>query len=271
MIAFSDHVECFEYEAESPKFVDFSAADRFRMESILDFDPKMFLPRIQKLFESCASNEVTVVYGNLGRHPYLLTYFVDLCFDENVSFECRWDTHSPYQDGQKSTTVIRLEPDFDETVSVPSHARRLIVFSSHAAFRVVGRENYKMMTCHFGQCKVPRCTTGKHDVSFEPDALHVERKRIPDRSCVVQVDVSNSKTLNESYLKLLNAFELLRNHSVVVRFPENFKYLMPILTASKRRLREFDIENSDLERVYVDPFADLNEGRRIFCDAHFVF
>ncbi|GFY55241.1 uncharacterized protein TNIN_321861 [Trichonephila inaurata madagascariensis] len=61
--------------------------------------PRTQLSKAVHLFHQCRSNKVTVVYGNLGRLPLILTYFLDYCFSaqESVVVIANWEIYSPYQ------------------------------------------------------------------------------------------------------------------------------------------------------------------------------
>ncbi|GBN83864.1 hypothetical protein AVEN_57372-1 [Araneus ventricosus] len=232
MIRFSDRVESFEYEPDSPPPPNTEAADRHRRETILDFDRKRYLTNMKRLFES--SKDTTVVFGNLGRHPHLLTYYVDLCTNEDVSIHCRWETHSPYQDTRATDVVLRLEPDFDEIVEKPPQSQKLFVFTSHLSFSI--SEDHAIVVCHAGGRRIPNIVQDPPQYTFYPDVLHDRRLPIPPANSVVRVDVSQTRSKIECYLKLLNAIEVLRDHSIVLKLPDDAMSFDRELRRSKNRL-----------------------------------
>ncbi|GFX70539.1 uncharacterized protein TNCV_875131 [Trichonephila clavipes] len=112
-------------------------ADRLRGEfNSLQMHPKTQLSKAVQLFHQCRSKEVTVVYGNLGRLPLILTYFLDYCFSaqESVAVIANWEINSPYQVKHSISSVnfmILVEPYFGSVVQKPSYVKHLIVFTSH--------------------------------------------------------------------------------------------------------------------------------------------
>ncbi|GBO07460.1 hypothetical protein AVEN_202729-1 [Araneus ventricosus] len=243
MIRFSNRDNIFEYEADSPPPPNNDALDRLRCETILGFECKQYLKDIKSLFES--PSNLTVVFGNLGRHPYLLTYYLDMCVDYDVSIQCRWDTHSPYQDDRTCNVIVRLEPDFDEIIEKLPSVRKLFVFTSHANFIV--REKYKFIVLHVGSMENPIVVNDTPHYVFRPDVLHYRRLQLPPESSTVLVDISETHSKIECYLKILNAIEVLRGRRLVLKMPT--VSFQRELERSKNHLNRF-IRNEELEKMY---------------------
>ncbi|GFT26023.1 uncharacterized protein NPIL_16961 [Nephila pilipes] len=111
--------------------------DRCRGEyASLQMNPKTQLSKALDLFNQCRTKDVTIVFGNLGRHPLILTYFLDYCFtaQESVGIVAHWSTHSPYQVKPPISSLDFLffvEPYFGFGVQKPDNVKHLIVLTSH--------------------------------------------------------------------------------------------------------------------------------------------
>jgi hypothetical protein len=131
----------YEYEAKEDKNINVdirNAMDRRRTElACLQQHPERYLKDAVSLFETCRlERDVVIVFGNLGKYPSILTYFLDICFtaDESVGVLYDRDVDCPYRVRNPIPTpldvLIVVDPDsgYDE---LPAGVDHLIVLTSH--------------------------------------------------------------------------------------------------------------------------------------------
>ncbi|GIX89625.1 uncharacterized protein CEXT_201401 [Caerostris extrusa] len=96
------------------------------------------MDRLLHIFNTCRHHSISIIFGNLGRHPALLNYYLDYCFtsQETVGVLSAWPFKSPYRVDAVNAVepldfLFILEPYFGYTVYKPAHVKHVIVLSSH--------------------------------------------------------------------------------------------------------------------------------------------
>ena len=252
-VRFNDNVTRFEYE-DLPNS-DLSLYDRAREE------PRHIwylirMASVQDLLENvCRRRSTTVVYGNLGIYPKLLSYYLDLSFKnehhisirvggkaanvndsiyEREKVERWWENliKDYYFDDNvsKCDVLFWIEPDFDAYVQRPHRASRMIVLTSHLLLGGIDSEETFVTAHHVGSTtKVPPLAKyvtmpeKDEDASFEPDPFFVRSFKVLnecnewDSNCwKVCADLRGCRNPKEAYLKLLNARDAIKYSSRVL-------------------------------------------------------
>lgn len=201
-VTFNKHVTIYEYETQKEIISKKNFMDWMRQEP-RHISPEQYMASVQNLLEDvCKRQSVTVVYGNLGRYPKLIQYYIDLIYDADEAIAFRIgtiddpiDETAAVMEGFKTLTenydeksscdvLFWIEPVWGVTVQRPSWARRLIVLSSHLALEIPDTESTRVVAHHVGDvcAKIPpfknyvRSPKGC-DYSFVPDLFlnkHVE-------------------------------------------------------------------------------------------------
>lgn len=70
--------------------------------------------QVQAVLDECRNHAISIVFGNLGRQPRLLDYYLDFYFKstEKVGVKAQWPTGSPYETKSVEETDDPEEFDF---------------------------------------------------------------------------------------------------------------------------------------------------------------
>jgi hypothetical protein len=147
---------------------------------------------VEYIFQQCRTTLVTIVFGNLGRHPQLLTYYLNFCFpNELLRIESKLDT----QKKSPCDVCILVEPYFGATIIKPSDAKHLIVMTSHLILN--WSDDCRLTTLFTGSTnKCIRFVSIDYNKNFD---LH-----------------KVGATIHEIYLQILTAFDFSRDGSVEI-------------------------------------------------------
>lgn len=189
---------------------------------------------VQNLLRDVSKRQsITVVFGNMGRLPHLLSYYVDVCFEptDEIRVFTEWDweetqlDESYEDDGTRCDVLIVVEPKFGATIEKPCYAKRLIVLTSHlnCDIKKTLHDEKLIVAHHVGnihQFPIPisayvdhRLIDQSRDFTYEPSLFLKSHVEIPEKSNVC-VDLSKCRDWSETYLKLLNACDVLRFSSI---------------------------------------------------------
>ncbi|GFS47058.1 uncharacterized protein TNIN_118361 [Trichonephila inaurata madagascariensis] len=216
--------------------------DRLRGEqNSLQMHPRTQLSKAMQLFHQCRSKEVTVVYGNLGRLPLILTYFLDYCFsaEESVVVIANWETNSPYQVKPPFSSVdfmILVEPYFGYVVQKPSYVKHLIVFTSHLSLSL---PSCQVKTLHVGApaSDISPITSSDPATGLHPPIFHEGKANQVPLKGLVQLDVTQSKSAHEAFLRILTGHEMLHNRPYTLKIsPRDQQRLQYHLRITQERL-----------------------------------
>ncbi|KAG8175204.1 hypothetical protein JTE90_022627 [Oedothorax gibbosus] len=181
------------------------ATDRLRIERQHPTE----LDKVRHLFQKCRDHDFMIVYGNLGRNPIILTYFLDLCFSaqESVGVLAPWSQYkTPYKVKTASHLdyVFVIEPYFGK--HLVKFAKHVIVLTSHLSltyppstpvyFLRVGRTNQAE----------PEQVKPKGSV-FVPPAFH--QNKLFHLQRWTHLDIQNAKSAHDAFMKLLTGRELI--------------------------------------------------------------
>lgn len=133
-VFFSDKITVYQYESEGISSDLFS--DRQRNEPDI-IDRHKYKSKVIEIFNEVMKKEILIVLGNLGRHPYLLEYYLDVYTDprKTIRIHSYWWNYltidpSYKDDGTSCDLLIILEPLCNETISRPIYAKSLLVLTS---------------------------------------------------------------------------------------------------------------------------------------------
>lgn len=201
------------------------ALDRIRFkDKIKKFELQYIkMNSVQQLLEEYIKpNKSTIVFGNLGRRPSLLIYYINMLFrDLIVTIRSRWET-----DLETDTDVlVWLEPEFSTMIEKPSHAHCMIVFTSHLHLdysdNVVGYHLGDPCTRYEPLIQKKRIhlrdwPSLRKCVFLRPEPFQCAYKEIPRQSYVI-VNLRHCRDSHETYICLMNSFDVLNyyeNHVV---------------------------------------------------------
>ena len=159
------------------------------------------------IFELCKTSKTTIIFGNLGRNPLMVTYFLDLIFESNekVCILTQWNWNTPYSStaGQFDFLVI-IEPCFDACIISHPNVKHLIVLTSHLSLKWPSTS--LLLTLHVGDfTSLPSAERG---VVFTPPLYHQEKNyNLPNETII---DVTHYSSEHNAYLGLLTGIELTR-------------------------------------------------------------
>lgn len=172
-VTFEKHVTIFEYENQIENNLNdfrYCLSDWQRQEP-RHISPQNYMTSVQNLLEDvCLRQPVTIVYGNLGRYPKLIQYYIDVIYPMNEMVTIRIGTNhvdDPIDElaveGFKSLiencaddktlpcdVLFWIEPRWGVTVQRPRRARRLIVLTSHLQLEIPSTENALVVAHHVG-------------------------------------------------------------------------------------------------------------------------
>lgn len=191
--------------------------DRCRAEQhslSLVHSPSTEFSRVRQTFETCRFHDITIIFGNLGRNPLMLTYFLDLIFSyrETIAIQTKWKWKTPYNNinGNDITTdcdyLFCIEPYFGFCVLPIPNVKHLIVLTSHLSLKWPRQSC--VLPLYVGEPIRQLPTPRIKDPLFRPPLYHQEKIQIfQDR---VVLDVTRSKTAHDAYLRMLTGREMAR-------------------------------------------------------------
>lgn len=246
-----------------------NSMDRWRAEraSLHGEKPITFLDEALRVFKSCREKEVTVIFGNLGRHPLILNYFLDLGFSahETVGVMTPWNIDCPYRIQQSIPALdvlFIIEPFFGYNIVKPSQVRHLVILTSHLAINMPNHSS-QITQLFVGLPPVPVYHSMKFisKTVFEPLPYHDGSiNHLPDKGSI-HMDVTSSRSAQEAYLRLLTGREMLRNIPYTIEMlPRDEEIIKVNLQLTHKRIRELGWEkNVWIKSGYFDDFK--NTGR----------
>ncbi|GBN13095.1 hypothetical protein AVEN_257678-1 [Araneus ventricosus] len=200
--------------------------------------PQTQLDIHSQVFEECRKHDITVIFGNLGRNPFLLTYFLDFAFtsQESVGLFSEWDVDSPYQIKPPFPTLdflFIIEPYFGYSVVKLPHVKHLVVMTSHLVLN--------LPSCHMTKLyltpphEILPCSSSS-SVSFTPPVFHDGKiNQIPPKMRV-NVDVTDVKSAHEAYLRFLTGREMASDRLITVQMsPRNHKHICKNIEKSREK------------------------------------
>lgn len=201
--------------------------------------PKTELERVKRMITSWRKHDTCIVFGNLGRQPYLLNYYLDLCFghQEDLQVYCSWPIDTPYRvetTNQPSDFLFIVEPLFGSTIKKPSLTKHLVVLTSHLNLDVVA--TYKTYYCyHLSSYKNQIAATPDliSNTKFKPPIFH-EKIVVPDGPVIL--NVSESDSANEAYLRLLTGKELIRHRPFKILMTERDRVNLKTYFSQTKRM-----------------------------------
>lgn len=208
--------------------------NRSSVEKTILNNPQSYLKLIKDLISSCRHQDISIVFGNLGRQPFLINYFLDMCFsyEENVKITCRWNLSSEYQSetSKNADFEFLVEPKFGSTIHKDPDVKHLIILTSHLSLFYCGSSNQiryyylnfsNMKLTNFSNPDLQNCEI------FKPPIFHkqVYNTILPES---ILLDVSDSQTAHEAYLRILTGCEIIRNRPYKICMTERDKEILKI-------------------------------------------
>lgn len=192
---------------------------------------KPSLNQVQDVFDQCRIHPISIVFGNMGRQPRLLDYYLDLYFtsSETVGVKAQWPTGSPYEIEKSTESTISeaevdflfvLEPYFGYTIVKPTRVAHLVVFSSHLCLvspNTCERYFFLQVAPHH-RIAIP--TELSYTVPWTPPVFYDDSSsQMPMQPKHVMIDVTSARCAHEAYLRCLTGRELLsdRPHSIDIK------------------------------------------------------
>lgn len=227
--------------------------------------PYTELECMQNLISCWRKNDISIVFGNLGRQPALLNYYLDLCFThaDDIIIKCSWKIPSEYQKKRikKTDFLIYIEPPFGFTVHKYHSVKHLVILTSHLDLSLNEDDGMQFYQLHLSNDKtenLPDPTLTDYEV-FVPPIFHEKLYLdLPDK---VLLDVTCSKSAHEAYLRLLTGREIIRKKPFTIQMNErDSEYLKDCLRRSKERVKKF-WNDLWMDSIYWNGFVII-EGNR---------
>ncbi|KAG8172506.1 hypothetical protein JTE90_017587 [Oedothorax gibbosus] len=189
------------------------ANDRCRAENhSLQSSPSTEFNRVRQTFEACRLHDITIIFGNLGRNPIILTYFLDLTFShrESVGIQTQWKWQTPYNTNDDTSLqydyLFCIEPYFGFCVVPLPNVKHIIVLTSHLSLR--WPRHSLVVPLYIGEPIQQMPTAGMKAPLFRPPLYHQEK--IHSFQNEIVLDVSRSQSAHDAYLRMLTGRELAR-------------------------------------------------------------
>lgn len=206
-------------EKSTSKDLDFirESHRRTALEKIIFKHPKSQLQHVRNLISFWRSRDISIVFGNLGRQPFLLNYYLDLCFsfEETVKVQCNWDLSLEYQCNKTKNIdfLFIVEPYFGFTVHKDPTVKHLIILTSHMNLCYWGKQRIDYYYLNLSNINTSRFPDPhlKNFKVLKPPIFHkqVQQDALPQS---ILLDVSDSKTAHEAYLRVLTGREMIHNN-----------------------------------------------------------
>jgi len=207
------------YDAEPNENTTFNSCQRRYLESRLISNPDTEMSKLQNLFDSFRKFDVTLVFGNLGRQPELLHFFLRLCFPASVKICVSFPKYFkglsnsyPVTDGSPFDFLFIVEPEFGYTILKPERVHHVVVLTSHLILNTPGN-NEQDKLLHLGSTNLDEGLTKRTRTWKSPLFCSQQDMCIQGQ---FQLDVSSCKTAHEAYLRLLTGRQLLRYRQLPV-------------------------------------------------------
>lgn len=239
-------------EKNTSKTLDFirESHRRTALEKIIFKHPKSQLQHMRNLISFWRSRDISIVFGNLGRQPFLLNYYLDLCFsfEETVKLQCNWDLSLEYQSNKCKNIdfLIIVEPYFGFTVHKYPTVKHLIILTSHMNLCYWGKEEIDYYYLHLSNINISRLPDPhlKNYKVLKPPVFHkqVQPDALPQS---ILLDVSDSKTAHEAYLRLLTGREMIHNNPFNLHLNPRDETILKInLHYHRKRIQELGASGS---------------------------
>lgn len=243
--------------------------DRLRAERITIRHRKSHLNTALTLFKKFKDAEITILFGNLGRHPLVLNYLLDFGFtaEESVGVLTPWNTECPYKVNLPLPSLDYLfivEPYFGASISKLENVKHVIVLSSHLNLQYdpssCALENFQV-----GYPPEPLVYSTQRVARhiFNAPAFHNGKaNQIPNKSCI-HIDIENAKNAHEAYLRLLTAKELFTGRPVTVTIgmsPRNEQHIKFQMRVTREKVKELGWRKKWIEEGY---FQELKTSDRV--------
>lgn len=190
------------------------------------------LNRVRQLFTQFRNTPITVIFGNMGRHPILLEYYTKSC----LSADETWVVCHHFPSTETVHFLFVVEPYFGYTVLKPSKVKHLVVWSSHLNLTLLqGTKMDVFYLSQFENNSKPLCNMDYKE--WIPPLLHGESGLTWDGP--VQMDVSQCKTLNETFLRMLTGYEMIRGRLFTIKMDDYQKKMLKhqlLLTKERSQL-----------------------------------
>ena len=233
-VRFDPYKEIFHYSEEPQSKSHFirESHKRMKLERCLLRYPSSELNRLCQFIAVWRNRDISIVLGNLGRQPHLLNYYLDMCFhpEETIKVNCDYDLSIDYQtqDEKEADFLIRVEPYLGYTVRKDPSVKHLVVLTSHLSLCYWGGEiesDYLYLS-NIDVSRPPDFNLQPAGL-FKPPLFHqrVYGENLPD---TVLLDVSDSKTAHEAYLRLLTGREIIGKRPFTIRATERDKAILKV-------------------------------------------
>lgn len=227
------------YEYERPQSPPTDAecvresAERSSLEKSIIERPYTHLERMHSLIASWRTRDISVVFGNLGRQPFLLNYYLEICFgnEDRIKIVCESQLSSDYQtqDDTDADFLILVEPYFGFSIQKHPTVKHLVILTSHLSLHYWGTDTIEYDYLYLTDSAIPNL----HDphlqdcTPFKPPVFHlqVQKDVLPE---TVLLDVSGSKTAREAYLRVLTGRDIIQNKPFKIQMDERDQVIIKV-------------------------------------------
>lgn len=231
ILEFEPDVTIYSYYKFSEKgSSDYESKFRIKGETFLNCKPRNELLKFQNLLKSVKQQKMAIIFGNLGRHIQLLTFFMDFCFqhDDVVAVVSKWKTNSPYQcDMQFDCDVLFLiEPSFKECLNVCDfNAKHVIVLTSH--LNLIVSKDTPILYYQIGNPEQYKCLAilPTKAVRFIPPVLYDSKLDLfkGKTQQPICIKLTKCESVHETYLRLLTGKEMVGSNPYYVQMSKDHR------------------------------------------------
>lgn len=219
------------------------------MEESVISKPDTELGRIKRIISSWRKYDISIVFGNLGRQPHLLNYYLDFCFghQENIHLFCRWKLDSNYQTKnvcENCDFLFLVEPPFGHAILKRPQVKHLVVLTSHLNL-IVTEPNTQYYYLHLsGKTHLPPNDNLENGEVFKPPIFHENLHNLPNGP--IFLDVRKSKSANEAYLRLLTGKEMISKRPFKILIDDHDRKIIQMsLRVTERKLQKRNYSSWD--------------------------
>lgn len=234
-VTFSNLVNVFTYNSECRNEVDKCFSDAQRKEPNI-IDKHYYKSKIIEIFHETMEKGILIVLGNLGRHPYILEYYLDVCFDSTkvVHIRSSWwkniNIDLNYRDDQSPCDMlIILEPlpyeINNQVINQVNYAKSILVLTS---FQYYNPANYPTRSLYLGNNQNIMKILGRYKNVKNSNIYHFTPQLFyhftPQLFCNYRIPffnepnvfmkISQYQSKNEIFLCILNMIDFISNLNI---------------------------------------------------------
>lgn len=227
---------------------------RSTIEKITCQSPETELQRMCDLIASWRQQSVTILLGNLGRNPFLLQFYLDLCFNhtENVKIQCFEEILPDYQIKKVKEPLdflFIIEPYFGFHIYKHHSVKHTVVLTSHLSLYITGKARFYNLQLFNKQYPRHFQAPSPDFELIKPLPFHLKTFSAIQKEAVI-LDVTSSRSAHEAYLRLLTGLEMIGGLYFRVKINQREREIIQLHIKKCQNRAELLWENSVPQWIY---------------------